>query len=161
MQLGRLDEETTANVGVIEGGTATNVVPRSCRVEGEARSIDAARAAETVGAMSEACAWGAGRARLRRRRADRGGVPRLPDAASLARRWRWPSAGCGGPVCEPQRAATGGGSDANAHVAAGFDCLLLANGTEGNHTAAGERRRPQPRPDARGLRGDRRGGAGC
>ena len=35
---------------------------------------------------------------------------------------------------EPRRAATGGGSDANAHVAAGFDCLLLANGTEANHT---------------------------
>ena len=29
---------------------------------------------------------------------------------------------------------TGGGSDANALRAAGFDALLLANGTEANHT---------------------------
>ena len=30
--------------------------------------------------------------------------------------------------------ATGGGSDANALNAAGFECVLLANGTEANHT---------------------------
>jgi tripeptide aminopeptidase len=30
--------------------------------------------------------------------------------------------------------ATGGGSDANALVARGFECVLLANGTEANHT---------------------------
>ena len=40
MELGRLDEETTANVGVIEGGTASNVVAGRCRIEGEARSLD-------------------------------------------------------------------------------------------------------------------------
>ena len=42
MRLGRLDEETTANVGLIQGGTAINVVPEHCRVEAEARSLDAA-----------------------------------------------------------------------------------------------------------------------
>jgi len=35
---------------------------------------------------------------------------------------------------EPREVATGGGSDANAFCAAGFECLLLANGTEANHT---------------------------
>ena len=60
MRLGRLDEGTTANVGTIEGGTAGNVVPGHCRVVAEARSIDAGRAAEVAGEMSEACAWGAG-----------------------------------------------------------------------------------------------------
>src|SRR5206468_10719341 len=40
MKLGRLDPETTANVGVIAGGTASNVVPGHCRVEAEARSLD-------------------------------------------------------------------------------------------------------------------------
>jgi tripeptide aminopeptidase len=34
----------------------------------------------------------------------------------------------------PREVATGGGSDANALVAAGFECVLLANGTEANHT---------------------------
>jgi tripeptide aminopeptidase len=36
---------------------------------------------------------------------------------------------------DPREVATGGGSDANAFCAAGFECVLLANGTEANHTA--------------------------
>jgi len=40
MQLGRLDAQTTANIGIIAGGQATNIVPESVRVEGEARSLD-------------------------------------------------------------------------------------------------------------------------
>lgn len=38
LRLGRLDEESTANVGRIAGGTATNIVPAEARVEGEVRS---------------------------------------------------------------------------------------------------------------------------
>lgn len=34
----------------------------------------------------------------------------------------------------PTEIATGGGSDANAFRAAGFEAVLLANGTEANHT---------------------------
>ena len=30
--------------------------------------------------------------------------------------------------------STGGGSDANALIAGGYECVLLANGTEANHT---------------------------
>lgn len=36
--LGRIDEETTANLGIISGGTATNIVPESVVIEGEVRS---------------------------------------------------------------------------------------------------------------------------
>lgn len=39
MKIGRVDEETTANIGVIKGGTATNIVPDKVRLEGEARSL--------------------------------------------------------------------------------------------------------------------------
>jgi tripeptide aminopeptidase len=45
MRLGRIDAETTANIGRIEGGRATNIVPDEVRVRGEARSHDAARLA--------------------------------------------------------------------------------------------------------------------
>jgi len=38
MNLGRIDEITTANIGIIEGGIATNIVPNLVRVVGEARS---------------------------------------------------------------------------------------------------------------------------
>jgi tripeptide aminopeptidase len=50
-ELGRLDDDTTANVGTIAGGTATNVVPDRCRVEGEVRAHDPARLAAVVGSM--------------------------------------------------------------------------------------------------------------
>ena len=43
MKIGRLDEETTANIGVISGGRATNIVPDLVFVEGEARSLVGAR----------------------------------------------------------------------------------------------------------------------
>jgi tripeptide aminopeptidase len=38
MSLGRIDHETTANIGVIEGGMAVNIVPNSVILKGEARS---------------------------------------------------------------------------------------------------------------------------
>jgi tripeptide aminopeptidase len=40
MKLGRLDEETTANIGVIQGGRAGNIVPEEAKVTGEARSLN-------------------------------------------------------------------------------------------------------------------------
>ena len=39
-RLGRIDEETSANVGVISGGTARNVVPEWCSFTAEVRSHD-------------------------------------------------------------------------------------------------------------------------
>ncbi len=38
MQLGRIDHETTANIGVVEGGMAVNIVPNQVILRGEARS---------------------------------------------------------------------------------------------------------------------------
>ena len=133
MTLGRLDEETTTNVGVIAGGTASNVVAAHCRVEGEARSIDSGRAAEEVGKLSEACAWAA---------SEHGcdvdvsveelfrGYRTAKDSPALA----LAEAGLRRAGVEPARVATGGGSDANALILNGFDCVLLANGTLANHT---------------------------
>ncbi len=133
MKLGRLDDETTANVGIVEGGTASNVVPGVCRIEGEARSIDGERAAATVGAMVDACTWAAGEhgcdvdievtEMFRGYRADASAPPVRIASEALRRAGH-----------EPKLIATGGGSDANALIAAGFDCILLANGTEANHT---------------------------
>jgi tripeptide aminopeptidase len=38
MHLGRIDHETTANIGVVEGGMAVNIVPNQVILRGEARS---------------------------------------------------------------------------------------------------------------------------
>ncbi len=43
MRLGRIDDETTANLGLIQGGRARNIIPNEVTVRGEARSRDAAK----------------------------------------------------------------------------------------------------------------------
>src|SRR3712207_2968365 len=40
MKLGRIDEETTANIGAIQGGEATNIITNLVTLKGEARSLD-------------------------------------------------------------------------------------------------------------------------
>ncbi|MCF7858438.1 MAG: M20/M25/M40 family metallo-hydrolase [Candidatus Cloacimonetes bacterium] len=40
MKLGRIDDETTCNVGIIKGGTATNIIPKEVFIKAEARSHD-------------------------------------------------------------------------------------------------------------------------
>jgi tripeptide aminopeptidase len=51
MPLGRIDEDTTINIGLIEGGTATNTVPEKCVVKGEVRSLDHNRALKQIEAV--------------------------------------------------------------------------------------------------------------
>lgn len=43
---GRIDDRTTANIGLIEGGSAVNIVPERCTLRGEFRSLDHDRVAE-------------------------------------------------------------------------------------------------------------------
>ena len=43
MKLGRIDFETTANIGVVEGGAATNIVPNRVVLKAEARSHDSSK----------------------------------------------------------------------------------------------------------------------
>jgi metal-dependent amidase/aminoacylase/carboxypeptidase family protein len=60
LRLGRIDEETTANVGVIAGGTARNIIPEWCTVKAEARSHDERKLADLVQEMLDAAAFAAG-----------------------------------------------------------------------------------------------------
>ena len=133
MSLGRLDEETTANIGVVAGGSASNVVPGRCVIDGEARSIDDGKASDTIGAMVDACTWAASQhdvdVDVEVREMFRG--YRLASSAPPVKLARAALDRCG---FEPREVATGGGSDANALVARGYDCVLLANGTDANHT---------------------------
>ncbi len=142
MRLGRLDPETTANIGLIEGGTAANVVPGRCRLEGEARSLDDSTVNQVIGEMVDACTHAASErdcdVEVNVREMFRG--YRLPASSRPVSLARQALADCG---FTPAEVATGGGSDANALAARGFECVLLANGTEANHTpeesVAGER----------------------
>ena len=53
LELGRLDHETTANVGVIEGGLIRNGVPDRCRFLAECRSADHDKAVALDARMTE------------------------------------------------------------------------------------------------------------
>jgi tripeptide aminopeptidase len=133
MPHGRLDDETTANVGSIRGGVgSTNVVPERCTVMAEARSLDAERVEEVVAQLIDAAQDGAAHAECDvdvvceklfdgyRQKATAPAVVAAEAALSA----------CG---YEPLRIATGGASDANALAVQGFECVNLANGTENNH----------------------------
>ena len=54
MHLGRIDSETTANIGVIEGGRAVNIVPDRVVVQGEVRSLDLKKLEEQRKSMMRA-----------------------------------------------------------------------------------------------------------
>jgi tripeptide aminopeptidase len=131
-RFGRLDGQTTANVGRIEGGTASNVVAERCYVQCEARSIDHERAGAVatsiVDAMTEAASDRECDLEIHVEELFRGyKVPRSAIAVDVATR-ALQDAGI-----EPQPISTGGGSDANAFQARGFSCVNLANGTKGAH----------------------------
>jgi tripeptide aminopeptidase len=132
MRLGRLDDETTANVGRIEGGTAANVVAERCVVELEARSLDEARAGELVSQMVDAAAEAASDTdcdvETSVERLFRGyRLTRTAPAVEVAANALLATG------IEPVYISTGGGSDANAFISAGLPVLNVANGTERNH----------------------------
>ncbi|KJS18570.1 MAG: peptidase M20 [Peptococcaceae bacterium BRH_c4b] len=51
MKLGRIDDETTANIGVITGGKAINIVPDAVTIKGETRSLTASKREAQTKAM--------------------------------------------------------------------------------------------------------------
>jgi len=132
MQLGRIDPETTTNVGTIHGGTAINVVPERCRVEGEVRSVDRDRAEALTTEMIDHLQNAADAAEcdldvtLERMIEGYRIRPRATEVTVAEEALR----SCG---YEPKHILTGGASDANAFRAAGFACANLADGTERNH----------------------------
>lgn len=54
MSLGRIDEETTANIGQIKGGDANNIIPERAEMTGEARSHDRGKLEAQVKGMIQA-----------------------------------------------------------------------------------------------------------
>ena len=51
LELGRIDHETTCNIGIIEGGRAINIVPNLVTVKGEARSHDEEKLSKVTNEM--------------------------------------------------------------------------------------------------------------
>ena len=48
LTMGHVDEDTTLNIGMIEGGRATNIVPEKCTIKGEVRSLNHEKALKQI-----------------------------------------------------------------------------------------------------------------
>lgn len=133
LRLGRIDEETTANVGTIAGGTARNIVPERCGLVAEARSRDHAKLGALTQEMLDTFAYAASvsdctvetevHEQYRGYRFRPDDVPVRLAAEALRRAGYEPSTGW-----------SGGGADANVFNARYLACVNLANGMADIHT---------------------------
>jgi len=142
MRLGRIDAETTANLGLIEGGLAVNIVPNRVRLRAEARSLSLQKLEAQTDHMRRCFEEAAGRhrarvgERLHTARAETR-VERdydrldLPVDAPIVRLTERAAANLGKPFTTR---ATGGGSDANVLNGHGLQVANLACGMREIHT---------------------------
>jgi tripeptide aminopeptidase len=133
MPLGRIDFETTSNIGVIQGGMATNIVPDEVILRGEARSRDNAKLdAQTkamVDAFEAAASQHGARAEVHVTRAYN--TYRLSSDDAVVRRAVDAAERLG---FEPAFRDSGGGADANIYAEAGIRCAVLSTGMAAVHT---------------------------
>jgi tripeptide aminopeptidase len=132
MELGRLDDQTTANVGTITGGVANNVVPDTCTVTGEFRSFSPERLAAVEAQITQALlgavngkeatveiAWETNYLGFLRSVDD----PLVQLALTQASDLGLPA----------HTALTGGGSDANIYANRGLQVIVLGTGMQDIH----------------------------
>jgi len=133
MELGRLDPHTTANVGTIAGGSATNVVAPECTLTGECRSLDRTMVEKVRDGMDAA---------MRHAAAEHGGSVdvtwtlayvgfSIPDDAPAV---QTVGSACMSIGVTPRCYGTGGGSDANVFASYGIPALVLGSGMTDVHS---------------------------
>lgn len=130
---GRIDGMTTANIGIIEGGTATNVVPRVARIRGEVRSHTQAVLERTEREIFSTARGIAGTLGVRlmiktneeyRSFSIGNTEPFLHYLDGVMKRCR----------IKPAHVITGGGSDANIFHEKGIMAVNLSNGMQRVHS---------------------------
>lgn len=133
MKLGRIDEETTANIGIINGGSVVNMVPDICNVTGEARSLKIEKLEAQVQHMHETFA-NATRMHGQEFEFD---INRWYDGYSLEE--SYPVVQMAARAAEKMGitsriCSTGGGSDANIFNAKGIPAVALGIGYRNAHS---------------------------
>ena len=134
MPLGRIDEETVANIGTITGGEARNIVPGEVVLEGMARSHDQAKLDAQLDAMRSTVTEAA----------ERHGATFDFEAEEIYRTYKIDESER--PYREAARAIetlgievfprkSGGGTDGNFYNAKGISCVGLATGMVDEHAA--------------------------
>ena len=134
MKIGRLDKETTANIGKIQGGVARNIVPENTCLEMEARSLKLSKLEKLTGSMvqklKEASKKYNTRLKLKVVREYDGfkiknGETPLIVAQSVIKNMG----------ITPKVTSSGGGSDINVFNAKGKRAVNLSSGMEKVHTS--------------------------
>jgi tripeptide aminopeptidase len=133
MKIGRISPETTANLGLIEGGTAVNVVCPFVKIRGEARSTSVAELDEQTGHMIQcfeeaASRWGTTVEIHHERHYNAFEIDANETVVKLAQE---ASRALG---FTPTLRTTLGGSDANVYNSKGLPSIVLATGMEKIHT---------------------------
>ena len=142
MSLGRIDHETTANIGVIEGGMAVNIVPNSVILKGEARSHSEEKLERQTEHMLRCLQDAAARHILK----VGGGQFTATVDSKIERDYDRMDVSDGAPIVQLVRAAaknlrvdvktlaTGGGCDANVLNQKGLEVANLSTGMREIHT---------------------------
>jgi tripeptide aminopeptidase len=142
MSLGRIDQETTANIGTIAGGLASNIIPRQVRLNGEVRSQDVKKLREQTEKMVAVLEAEVNTATI----LVKGETKRASMSLELIE--DFPSMqvaedaeilqiirAAGAALGRPQEIrAAGGGSDANIYNGKGIEMVILATGMAKVHT---------------------------
>lgn len=140
--LGRIDEYTTANVGLIHGGKATNIIPEEVELEGEVRSHNPEKLREVQDQVLETFH----RIALDFKSGRNSGLPLIKtevidDYPLMSVSEKHPL------ITTAAKAAkglgrklrldmTGGGSDANIFNAKGFAAVIMGIGMQNVHTTS-------------------------
>lgn len=133
MKLLRIDEETTANIGVISGGEATNIVTKEVKIQGEARSLSDEKLQKQTEHMVKCCEEAAqkfgGRVEVE---VDHSyGAFKVEEDAEIVQKVK---EACRNIGLEPYTTSSGGGSDTNILNANGIVAVNLGIGERKPHT---------------------------
>ncbi len=142
LQLGKLDSQSTANIGVIQGGTASNIIPESVMVQGEVRSHSVKLLHEYTEHFQstfqqEIDSWSdpdgniSGRPSLDFKIIDDYPVMKLDRESAVIKRVAAAAASLGR---ELDYVVAGGGSDANIFNSYSIQCAILSTGMEKVHS---------------------------
>ena len=133
MQLGRIDDETTANIGLISGGKANNIIPDQVELQGEARSRSLDKLDHQMQQMQSALETAAerfgGRVEFHHERHYGPSVLAAHDEIVQVAQAAIQSIGI-----TPQLVVTGGGSDVSILTGKGIQAANLSIGYEEIHS---------------------------
>jgi tripeptide aminopeptidase len=142
MKLFRIDAETTANIGIIEGGKATNIITNHVRLVGEARSLSEEKLKAQCDHMVKCFEDAAAKYEVTvEGRTTKGRVESIvepeyyamdvPDDSRVVQLVKQAALSMGLTV---ETMASGGGCDANIFNRKGIECANLGTGMRAIHT---------------------------